>query len=179
MVSLTTLSASCDSSASTNGVSHDPKSHIAHHFDHLDLTNAMVPYYDTETILMASNYQKSYVMNCFNHHEIMNLMVLLTMLLVSYNTDAIVKWLKSHVAPHFDHIDQINVLLRMPSVLCDTNTGITWPKRSHWASFQPSQTNKLNGAIDNAISIMWCWHLCQQHHMTKRVMSYLVSIVFT
>ena len=73
--------------------SHETKSHIACHFDHL-LTNGMVPFMtqfescDTYTII---NGIKRSVAHCLNHLDIMNTMVLLTMPLALHASDASAK----------------------------------------------------------------------------------------
>ena len=72
----------------------------------------------------------------FNCLDFMNTMALLTMLLESIDADTSansVKWVKSHVASHFDHLELTNamVLLMIPSVSCDAHTSansIMWPK---------------------------------------------------
>ena len=80
----------------------------------------------------------------------------------------------------FDHLELTNalVVLMMTSVSCDANTHITQPK-SHIAPCFSHLHLAKNGAADSVISIMFCSHCFQQDHMTKRVMSHIVSIVFT
>ena len=65
------------------------------------------------------------------------------------------------------------VVLIMPSVACDASTGIAWPKELCFTLFQASSPDKQNVAIDSDISAMCCLQRCQQHHMTKRVISQL------
>ena len=86
---------------------------------------------------------------------------------------------KSHVASHSAQLELINavVLLMMPSVLCDTYTGITWPKGHVEPHF--NHLHLKNDVIDSTISVMWCSHWHQQHYITKRVMLHLISILFT
>ena len=52
------------------------------------------------------------------------------------------------------------------------------PKKPCSTLFQSSWPRK-NSAINKAISVMWCLHWCQEHHITKRVMSQLVIIILT
>ena len=114
---------------------------------------------------------------------------------------------ESHIAPHFNCLDLRNALIPLMTLLssCDTNTGangVTWQKLCHWwycfhcmtpmlvlmaswpkrsccTSFWLSWPGKCSGSIDSAISIMWCWHWHQWHHVTKKVMLHLISIALT
>ena len=78
-------------------------------------------------------------------------MLLMSVPIVSNN------W-RSHVTSHFDHHELTNVLvvLMVQSVSYDANTGITGQKviLAKWYHWQ-------------SISVMWCSHRCQQHHITK------------
>ena len=72
-----------------------------------------------------------------------------------------------HIASNFDRFELANtmMLLVISSVSCDGNTWhTTWLKKSCCTVFQSSWPNKQNG-------VAWCSHWCQQHHITKRVMS--------
>ena len=124
---------------------------------------------------------KHYAAHCCNHLDLMRTVVLMIRPLAWHDADASVKWLKKSCCI-------ISVILNWQiqwcywwwsSVSCDANIGITWPKKSFCAMFQSSWPNKHNGAIENAISTMWCWHWCQQHHLSRRVKWHLVSIVST
>ena len=148
--------------------------HWWHCWHHVTLTPAS----------MASLDQNDYVEHCFYCVDLMNVMLLLMIPLASHHTEASansVKWLKSHVASHLwsSSCNKCNVVFMMPSVSCDTNTGIIRPKRSCCTLFQLSWPIKLSGATENGNSAMWCWHWCHQHHMTKQFIWHLVSIVFT
>ena len=101
--------------------------------------------------------------HCFSCLDLRNTMMLLTVPFAWHDADASAN----------------SVKLMMPLVSCDANAGITWPKKSRYTLFQLSWPNKQNGSIDSAISIIWCSHRYQQHHLTKGVMPNLVSIVFT
>ena len=63
---------------------------------------------------------------------------------------------KSQVASHFEHLELTNtmVLLMMPLVSCDSNTGITWPKII--LQLASVILTKQSCVIGNAISVMWC-----------------------
>ena len=66
------LTASCDPNPGANGITR-AKSHVAPHFDHLELTNAVVALIillvscDTDTSMNCITWQKRYVIHCFNH----------------------------------------------------------------------------------------------------------------
>ena len=114
----------------------------------------------------------NYVAHWFNHLGLIHTVVLLTISLAQYDAYAstsTVKWLnRSHVLSNFEHIKLPNALvfLMMPPVSCCTLFESSWP-------------SKQNGAIDNVISVLWCSHWFHHHHMTKRVMLHLISLVFT
>ena len=75
-------------------VSHDQKSHVLFHFDHLVPTNGMVPVmtllvsFDTYTSINGITCPKIYVTHCANCIDLMTTLVLLTMPLVSHDADA-------------------------------------------------------------------------------------------
>ena len=141
---------------------HMTKSHVASHFDHLDLINEMMPLMTLLTscvpgISMALHDPRSYVahyLNCLNLMKIMGYwqchwhhMMLMPVPTVSND------W-KSDFASHFDHLELTNavVLLMMPPVPWNANTGITWPKKVmlHFVSIiLTQQTN-------------WCYLQCHQ-----------------
>ena len=62
---------------------------------------------------------------------------------------------KSHITPHFDHLDLINAVVSFTISLasCYANTG--------------------------AMGITWCWCLCQRNHMTRKLMWHLLLIILT
>ena len=164
-------------------VSHDPKIHVALHFNHLDLRSAIVPL----TMLFASldadasaigfiwprrscctsllsSWPKNYSGAIYDAVSIMWYWhwcqwyheMSMSMAVVSPDQT-------SHVVPHFDYLDVRNAVvpLTVPVASCDaiSANGITWPERSYCSSFQSFWPNKCNGAIDNAMSIPCC--LCQ------------------
>ena len=70
---------------------------------------------------------------------------------------------KSHVAPHFDYVDQTNVvvLFMMPFASHDANAGasnMNMTKKVMFILFPLSCSYKWNGAIDNTVGIMWHIH---------------------
>ena len=79
----------------------------------------------------------------------------------------------SHVAFHFDSSDLGNEWYHWQWHLASdaaVANGITWFKKSYCTSLQLSWHGKCNGSINDAISIMWCWHWQQLHHMTQKVL---------
>ena len=70
------------------------------------------------------------------------------------------------IQPHVNCLDLNNavVALKMLSETCDASADtyyITWSKESCCTQFQSSWPKESNGAIDEAVEIMW--HLCQHH----------------
>ena len=62
------------------------------------------------------------------------------------------------------------VWLRLLLVSCDSTaviSGITVPKMSCCTSFQSSGKKECSSIIDSVVSIMWCWHWHQWHHINK------------
>ena len=65
--------------------------------------------------------------------------------------------------------------------------GITWcwcqwhhmTKISCYILFWSPWPIKWNGSIGDIIDIMWHWHQQQWHHMTKKIMLHIVSIILT
>ena len=51
--------------------------------------------------------------------------------------------------------------------------------KSCFTSFWLSWPGKCNDSTDNGISIVWCQHWDKWHHMTKKVMLHLISVVLT
>ena len=79
---------------------------------------------------------------------------------------------KSHVAAHFDHCQLTNAMVLTMMAL------VSIDQKSLCTLFNSPWTGKQNGAIDNAISVMWCSNWYQWHQMAKRVISNVVSIVY-
>ena len=82
---------------------------------------------------------------------------------------------KDHVAPHFCHLDIMNVMvsLTMLSASCDVN-GVTLPKVMLHL-IQSTWLKECDGVIDNAIGTMWCRCQSQLHHMSKKLMLHSIS----
>ena len=57
--------------------------------------------------------------------------------------------------------------------------GINWIKISCCTSFWSSGAKKCICAIHNAKAIIWCQCSHQKHHMTKKVILHLISIILT
>ena len=154
-------------------VSHDPK-HVALHFENLDLGIAIVPLTSCDAYASASGiiWAKSHAVSHFDHLEIRNVMVSLTMTLASCDANvnaSSVTQPRCHVVPCFSYLDLHNAVVPLMtfSTSCDVNTGsnsVTWPKRLHYTSFQSSWSKECSNTIDDVISIMWC----EWHHMTKK-----------
>ena len=100
------------------------KSHVACHFDHLDITNAMVQLITLLTSMVPHD-QKGYVAHCFHCLDLMNGMMLLTVPVALHDADI-------------------------------SANSVKWLKNSCCISFQPSITNKCNGAFNDTISVMQC-----------------------
>ena len=71
---------------------HDQK-YVTSHFDHLDWTNGILSQMmhlascDTDTSINGITWPKIYVAHCFNFLDLMNTVVLLTMVLSSHDDD--------------------------------------------------------------------------------------------
>ena len=190
IVPLITSLASCDASAGINDVTWS-KSPVVPHIDHIYLRNTMVP----SMLLLAScdadtgtngitwlekscytSFQLSLPKEC-NGTIDDTVSVLWGWSMVSHNQE-------SHVVPPFDSCDLRNTMVPLMTMLvsCNTNTGangISWPKKSCCTSFQSYLPKEFNGPVNDAVGIMWCWHWHQWHHMTRKVMLHLISVVFT
>ena len=101
-----------------------PKSHVAPHFDHLDLRNAMIPL----MILSASYYAdvngitwpQSHVAPYFSCFNLRNAVVPLIMLHASCDTDysaSGIKWPRSDAAPHFNYHALVNKMVPLGNTL--------------------------------------------------------------
>ena len=103
----------CDSDAATSGIKW-PKSHVASHFNCLDKRNEMVPLFCClwdHMVPIGSHDQNSYVAPCFDHLDIINEVVLLTMPLASCNvtTGATgITWLKVRLHFNFNQLQLWN-----------------------------------------------------------------------
>ena len=87
---------------------------------------------------------------------------------------------KGNVSPHFNHLDPRNAVVPLMLLLAShesnaSTTGITWPKKSGYTSFQLSWPKKCNGTTDNTVGITWDQHQCQW----TTVMSHLILIILT
>ena len=158
--------------------SHNQKSHVAPQFDCLDLGNTCCHWWchwcHLKPVPMASHEQKSHVTPHFSFLDLRTAMVPLW----KCQCD-----MKRHVAPHFYCLDLSNAMLPLtiPSVSHDADTSanyITCWKESCCTSFHLFWPKECNGAIYDAISIVWCWCWCQWHHMAKEVMLYIILITF-
>ena len=80
---------------------HITKSHVAPHFEYLDLRN-VIPWasHDADIGTNGVTWPKNYVVPHLNHLDLRNEVVSLMMPSASIGTG--VMWPKSHVAPHFD-----------------------------------------------------------------------------
>ena len=98
---------------------------------------------------------------------------------------------KSHVAPHFNHLDLRNVMMSLmtQSASLDATVsvnGITWPKRSYCTLFCSFWCKECNTAIDISISVMWWWYWYHVRLMSEpmvshdpKVMLHLIVKIFT
>ena len=177
------LSASCDADAGASGVTYQ-KSHVAPHFNHVDLRNAMMPFMTAsasldviangipwpERLCMTSIWS-CWSKECCQHCD------------VNTGTSG-VTLPKIHIAPNFDGLDLMNamvpLMVQSASHDADTNaitshdtntnaSGIMWyqwscwlhhmTKRSSYTSFQFSfsYTKECNDATDDVDGIMWQW----------------------
>ena len=103
-------------------------------FNHLDLTNWMVPLITplacvTDTVSMALHDQKSYVAPHLHNLDWINAVVPLMMPFISHNNadaSGIISP-KSYVVFHFDCLDWTNGLVSLMTLLpsCDTDTSIS------------------------------------------------------
>ena len=95
------------------------------------------------------------------------------MVLASHDADAnvnSVKWLKKSCCISFQSslTNKATMLLMIPSVPCDANTGITSPKKSCFTLFQLSWLDKQNGAM-NLCHIMLGMVLIASHDQKNNV----------
>ena len=108
----------------------------------------------------------------FNYLDLTNAIVSL-MLSASCDADTSANdntWPKSHATHHLYCLYLTSAVdsLTMPLAGHDTNVGtngVTWPKMSCCTLFKSSWLNECNAAIDNNISITWCWCQCQHCKM--------------
>ena len=139
-------------------VSHYWKSHVGSHFEHIDLTNALV------LLMMPSvssdaktgiTWPKSDFAPYFNHFDLKNKMVPLAVLSVSCDAHTCAKgstWPKEICL----YIMKKIMSLMMQLELHDSNAGangIIWLKKSGFISFWSLWSNECNGVIHNTTAI--------------------------
>ena len=144
-----------------NGVTW-PKSHAAHHFDHLDLRNTTGPsmelWHNVIPMLMSmlwhekgkscTSFQLPRCKKC-NGGIFDTIGIMWCQQQCQCYTSFWLTWLYKC------------------SGNIDDAIGITWPKMSCCISFWISWPNKMNGAFADTVSNMWPWHKHQWHYMTK------------
>ena len=135
---------------------HGKKCHVAPHFYHLYLRNAMMPLASSDTYIgtNAITWSKNDAPH-FAHLDIRNVMLLLTMPSASCDADQ-----KCHVALDFDQHDQRSAMVTSTMLFAshdvDVSTNdIFLPRKLCCTTLLSSWSKKYNGAI----SIMWHWHL--------------------
>ena len=163
--------------------SYDHKSHVAPHFNHIDLKkyngaiDDTITSWDAHSIANSVTDQKGNVAPHFKHLELKmqwcnwryhwhNMMPMLA------SVDDVTSS-QGHIAHHFDCLYQMNgmVQLTMPLVShnSDTNViGVAWPTNSCHTLLQLSSPKGCNGTIDNIVDIMWHWYHRQIHAMTRK-----------
>ena len=169
-------------------VSHDQKSHIKPHLNHLDVRNAVVP---LATLLALCDAYTSFSCD-FDQKVILPFMSLviglrhavvpLIMPFASYDTDTNtngIMWPKCHIAPHFSCLNLMNAI-------ADTIGNMWHWCQCHWCQitkkscciwFLLSWPTKFNGATENTIGITWCQCWSQWCHMIKTVMLHPILII--
>ena len=168
--------------------SHDQKSHVAPHSDHLELTNAVVPLtlpsasHDTNATIKFILWGKSHVTPLFDYLGLTNAVVSLMMLFASHDVDAGgngIMWQKSCCIFFWSSWpNKWNGALMTQLALCDSdssNHGITWPEMLHCPLFPLPWPNEYNGAIDTAIGITWCWFQCNSVGDSKIMIHLILS----
>ena len=117
-----------------------PKTSCSSPVGHCDVTEGMVPLMtllrgcDSDAAASCIMTKRSYSTHCFNHLDLMNIMVPLRIPLVSHNADASAnsaKWLMRSCCILFlaSWTNKAVVLLMLLSLSCDAILGITWPKK--------------------------------------------------
>ena len=138
VVKLMMLLAWCFTDASASGIKW-AKSHVASHFNCLDLRNAMVPFLISLPSCDANNSANN--APHFDYLDKANVVVPFIGTKTSHDADGNGMTLpKSHIASPFHHLELANGMVQLITLmaLCDTDTsisGITWPKRLCWNSF--------------------------------------------
>ena len=164
MMSLMIPLVSCDTNATASDTTWS-KCHLAPHFEHLDQRNIVVPLMmpsvscDADTDANDATWPKSHVVPHFDHLDLRNVMLPLMMLSVSCDASANgFTWSDKSCCTSF--------WLSWPKE-CNNNTvGIMWcwcqhqwchmtKKNQCYTSVQLSWPKKWNGAIDNAVGIVW------------------------
>ena len=144
-------------------VSHDQKSHIAPHFNHLHLRNLLVKLKtlfapcDINTSDSGVIDQKRHATLHFNHLELLNTVVLLMMLSVSCDTSIGITWPKSYIALCFNYLDLTNKMVpwTMPWHCHVMLTQVLTASQLCHTLFQLSSPYEQNDAFGDAITITW------------------------
>ena len=89
---------------------------------------------------------------------------------------------KSHVTPHYNHLDPRNTMvpLMMLVASCNANTRtnyVTWPKMSCCTSFHLSWPVECSHATDNTIGIMWHHYWWQWYHWLKIMLHMILPVI--
>ena len=164
--------------------SHNQKSHVAPHFDHLDLMNAMVLF-----TMPSAWHDVDTSVNCISWSMLHLVLIILTLQMQWscwqchwYHLTPMLMWSKSHAALCFNCLDltKAMVLLTTLSMSCVGNAdvnGTALQNSSCCTSLQLSWPYECSDAIDNAIGITWwqCWY--EWYHMMKEVMLHLIWII--
>ena len=159
---------------------HMTQSHVAIHFDHLDLRNAWVPLASHDAYGSA-NGMTSPKKSCSPHFNCPDLRITY----VHWHhmmPNSMIK--KSHVAPHFNCLYLRNgmVPLMMLSVYCDTDastSGVTWPKHHVAPHFNcPTFRNVMVSLIMQLVSPNAMPVPAAVSH-DQKVIYYLILIIMT
>ena len=136
--------------------SHDQNYQIPSPFDHFDLNNGMVPL----ITLLASCHTDTSI-NGIQWPEKSCCTFFQLSWPNEYSGAIDITWYwcqcqvsndqNSLIVPCFDHLELTNMmaLLMVPSVSCDANIGITWPRKSCFILFKLSWIRRQDGAIDH------------------------------
>ena len=139
---------------------HNQKTDVSPYFDHLDLTNEMVPLMmlsvscDADAGSNDITWLKKVCCTLFWLSwpgKNVTVPLIMPVLITSWTLMPV------PIASHNWKTCCTMVPLMMESTSCDTNAGsnsITLPRTSCWP-------NKCNSALDDAVSITWCQNWCQ------------------
>ena len=148
------------------------KSHGAAHFYHLDLMNANMPLAssDSDTGTNGITWPKENLQHHFDHLNMRNLMMLLTMPSASCDADAGpgangVTWPKKSCCTLFWSSCLRSAVVPLAMLLAShaddgSASGILWPRKLCGFSFLLSWCKECSGSFDNADDIIWCQHQC-------------------